>query len=219
MSLLDRIKGPPRERSPDGEASQSDAATVEAMEQTVRLGLSVMPDADGARSRAADTSQLSEATPSELGGDFADSRLPAEAAAAGSGLPLIGRWPAARQQGLLLALFGLGLLGLIAVGGLSLNAGIRSGAQVVASGQAQTHSQRLAKAAALAVAGQPAAFAEVKDSVEVLARNVRALASGGDVPAAPPALQPEIAASLARVESAERNATVVLAEQAALTAA
>jgi twitching motility protein PilJ len=219
MSLLDRIKGPPRDRSPEGASSQPDGATVNTMEQTVRLGLSVMPDADDGRSRVADSSHLSEAAPSELGGDFADSRLPVEAAAAGAGLPLIGRWPAARQQGLLLALFGLGLLGLIAVGGLSLNAGIRSGAQVVASGQAQTQSQRLAKSAAQAVAGQPTAFAEVKDSVDRLARNVRALASGGDVPAVPPALQPEIAASLARVERAEQSAAVVLAQQPALTAA
>ncbi|HSM22949.1 MAG TPA: methyl-accepting chemotaxis protein, partial [Rubrivivax sp.] len=103
MSFLDRIKG--REPGPPAAADASAPRMDEPfppespMESTVRLGQStLMP---GERVGDADSSIISEAAPSELAADFADSRHPGTASADdvfASGLPLLGGWPLARQQ-------------------------------------------------------------------------------------------------------------------------
>ncbi|MDE1949204.1 MAG: type IV pili methyl-accepting chemotaxis transducer N-terminal domain-containing protein, partial [Burkholderiales bacterium] len=94
----------------------------------------------------------------------------------------------------------------------------RSAAQVGAAGQAQTQSQRLAKSISQALVGNQATFGEVKDSVAVLARNVRGLRSGdGDIPAAPASLQDEVARLLPMVERAEKSSATVLGQQKTLT--
>jgi twitching motility protein PilJ len=75
---------------------------------------------------------------------------------------MIGAWPAARQQRVLLGLFGAGLLGLILIAVAALTSSSRGAAQVAAAGQAQTQSQRLAKSVSQALLGGAAAFAEVR---------------------------------------------------------
>ena len=220
MSFLDKISGSSRKSDPApvSELEQTPPPAVNPMEQTMRLGgpSSMLPDSQLGRS---DQSIISEAAPSELAAEFTDTRIPMDAdEPSASGLPVIGAWPVARQQRVLLALFGVGLLGLILVAVAALTSSNRSAAQVAAAGQAQTQSQRLAKSVSQALLGGPAAFGEVKESAEVLARNVRSLATGdGGVPAAPGGLQDDVAKLLPLVERAEKSAGVVLAQQKTLT--
>ncbi len=123
---------------------------------------------------------ISAETPSEIA-DFTETRLQDSdtgAAPLGAALPLIGNRPAAEQQRILLAVLGLGLLGLIVLTVSSFVSAGRGSAQVAASGQALMQSQRLAKSVSQALTGNPTAFPEVKESSEVLASNVRSLKNG-----------------------------------------
>jgi twitching motility protein PilJ len=226
MSLLDRIAGTARAKQP--EAAMSPAARFDElalpenpMEATIRLGPGTLaPPPDAAARGGADSSIISEAAPSELAADFSETRMPSDAAeaAAGSGLPLIGAWPVARQQRLLLSLFGVGLAGLVIAGIVAVVAGSRSAAEVGAAGQAQTQSQRLAKSVSQALLGNQAAFPELKDSAAELVRNLRGLKDGsGDVPQAPASMQGEIDKLLPLVDRAEKSAGVVLGQQKTLT--
>jgi twitching motility protein PilJ len=218
MSFLDKIGASPRKHDdPTTEGGLPSMLPENAMEQTMRLGPgTLLPDSALPRE---DSSIISEAAPSELSADFGESRLAADfEEAAASGLPLIGHWASARQQRLLLALFGVGLVVLILVAVAALTSTGRSALQVAAAGQAQLQSQRLAKSVSLALLGSAPAFAEVKDSADALARNVRGLASGSDeLPAVPGALQEQVQELLPMVERAEKSAGTVLAQQKTLT--
>jgi twitching motility protein PilJ len=224
MSFLDRIKGTPRtpaaNKAPDLQPFDELAPPANPMEATVRLGQSTLSPPE-THAQHEDASIISEAAPSELAGDFNDSRMPgsgAEPPAFNSGLPVIGAWPIARQQNSLVLLFALGLVGLLAWAGLSLAASGRSADQVGAAGQAGTQSQRLAKSVSQALVGNTAAFAEVKDSITVLAHNVRALKNGdNDIAAAPAGLQDQVAKLLPLVDRAEKASGVVLGQQKTLT--
>lgn len=220
MSFLDRIKG--REPAPPAAADTAAPRADEAlapespMESTVRLGQStLMP---GERVGDADSSIISEAAPSELSADFADSRHPGSPGdddTFPSGLPLLGSWPLARQQWALAILFGLGLAGLLVTAALAFAASGRGAAQAAAAGQATMQSQRLAKSASQALLGAESAFPELRESSEVLAGNVRGLQAGeGAVPAA---LQPQVASLVPLADRAAKNASQVLAQQLALT--
>ena len=174
-----------------------------------------------AASSSFDSSIIAEAAPSGLT-DFAESRLaPAETAAValGSGLPFIGHRPKLEQRRILAGCLVLGLVGLALMTLFALNAAIDGSAQVGASGQALMQSQRLAKSVSQALVGSPRAFPEMRESVEVLARNVRGLKTGeGGLTAAPPAVQDALDAVLPLVERAEKNANTVIAQQKILTA-
>ena len=193
MSFVDKIKVAGKDR-PDGETLAPPlfdelAAAANPMEATVRLG----PGTLSPPLQDTDLSIISDAVPSELSGDFNETRLPGdrrEESRFASGLPLIGAWPLARQQRALIILFALGLLGLLASAVLALTASNRSAKQVGAIGQAQTQSQRLAKSVSQALLGSAPAFVEVRESSDLLARNVRSLKTGeGDVPAVSGGLQ------------------------------
>ena len=142
-----------------------------------------------------DTSIISEAAPSEMA-DFSETRLQDDelaAGVAGTGLPLIGRRPVAQQQRILFAMLGIGLVGLVLTTVLSLLSANRGAVQVSASGQALMQSQRLAKSVSQALIGSVSAFAEVKESADVLVKNVRGLRTGdADIPAAPSGVQDSI---------------------------
>jgi twitching motility protein PilJ len=223
MSFLDRIKGIPNartaDRTADGQATDELPRPANAMEATVRLGQSTLSPPDSHAGE--DGSIISRGSPSGLTGDFGDSRMPdlgAEPTVFNSGLPILGVWPIARQQRTLALLFAAGLLGLLAWGAWSLAASGRSTGQVGAAAQAATHSQRLAKSMSQALVGNALAFAEVKDSVTVLAHNVRALKDGAsDIAAAPAGLQEEVDKLLPLVERAEKSSATVLGLQKTLT--
>ena len=167
-----------------------------------------------------DTSIISEAAPSEMA-DFSETRLQEgeqARAAAGTGLPLIGRRPVADQQRILIGMAFLGLVALVIITFMSLLAANRGSAQVAASGQALMQSQRLAKSVSQALVGSPAAFPEVKESADVLVKNVRSLRTGeGDIAAAPSSVQDAIEPMLPLVDRAEKNAATVLSQQKVLT--
>ena len=168
---------------------------------------------------------ISELPPSEQLSDFSESRL-MPAAGAGAALaaapvavalPLIGQQPVATQQRILGGVVVLGLVLLVLATVLALTSASRNALQVGATGQALMQSQRLAKAVSQALAGAPAAFAEVKEAAGVLAANTRQLKDGGPgVPAVPAAAQALLAPLVPVVDRAEKNANAVLAQQNAL---
>jgi twitching motility protein PilJ len=170
--------------------------------------------------RPADSSLLSEVVPSETAGDFAETRLPGAygEAQSGTGLPLIGSMPLARQQRLLTGAVVAGLVLLVLGTVLAITAANRSAAQVGATGQALMQSQRLAKSVSQALVGSASAFPEVRESAEVLARNVRGLRDGSaEIAAAPAAAQAAIEPLMPLVDRAEKNAAVVAGQQKTLT--
>ena len=168
-----------------------------------------------------DTSIISEAAPSGMA-EFSETRLPDVAApalaAAGTGLPVIGNRPVAEQQRILFFMIVLGFIGLIAMTLLSVRSASQGSAQVGASGQALMQSQRLAKSVSQALIGNVPAFAEVRESIDVLAKNVRSLKTGeGAVAAAPAAVQGLLEPVVPLVDRAEKNATTILGQQKILT--
>jgi twitching motility protein PilJ len=167
-----------------------------------------------------DTSIITEAAPSEMA-DFSETRIQEgelAAATTGTGLPVIGNRPVAEQQRILFVMAGVGLIGLILMTVLSLLSANRGAAQVGASGQALMQSQRLAKSVSQALIGSASAFPEVKESADVLVKNVRGLRSGdADMAAAPSGVQEVIEPVLPLIDRAEKSAKTVLDQQKILT--
>ncbi|WP_370655111.1 methyl-accepting chemotaxis protein [Hydrogenophaga sp.] len=135
-------------------------------------------------------------------------------------LPLLGRRRADQQQRTLAVLLAAGLVVLGAVTFFVLSQTEKVGQQVAASGQALMQSQRLAKSVSQALIGSPAAFPEVKESSDVMARTLRGL-KAGDSEMSLSALGNDYAGQLdellPKIDLAERNASAVLAQQAILT--
>jgi len=247
MSLLDRLKGNTRGKGGYPQTAPSQlpdyddlAPPANPMEATVRLGpggvaavqamaTSGNPGqagrpAAGSTSARGASSIIAEAAPSELTGEFPETRLPGDRTEASKGrrrlpeLPMIGNWPLEQQQRALIGLFVAGLLLLLGAVLVALISGARVSSQVAAAGQAQMQSQRLAKSVSQALVGSAAAFPEVRDSVEVLTRNLRSLKTGeGDVPALPGSLQGLLEPIMPLVDRAEKNAAIVLTQQKTLT--
>jgi twitching motility protein PilJ len=212
MSFLDKARGKLQEAMPRFEHSRHDA-----MRHSGAMALDLNPATMPVYT--SDSSIIAEAAPSAYAPEFAESRndaaAPAQAPAPAAGaLPLIGGMALAAQRRLLAALVFGGLFLLLVATALALTAAGRNAAQIGAAGQAQMQSQRLAKAVSLAVIGTPAAFEEVRDSAEVLARNVRALRAGdAEIAAVTPALQEQVNALIPLVDRAEKNARDILAQQ------
>jgi twitching motility protein PilJ len=167
-----------------------------------------------------DSSILSEAAPSETAGEYGETRLPTAdgMAAEGTGVPLIGHLPLAQQQRALIWTLVLGLGGLIGGSWLAVDRANEGATQVGATGQALMQSQRLAKSVSQALLGSDSAFGEVRESAEVLTKNVMALKDGSaDIERAPFAAQGAIEPLVPLVERADKNAQVVLAQQKTLT--
>ena len=90
------------------------------------------------------------------------------------------------------------------------------------TGDLLMHSQRLAKAVPNAIQGDPAAFAQLRDSRDRLATGLDALDHGGtvgdrDVPATGDSARPLLAAVQTDWKAVQTNATVVLDNEALLT--
>ena len=131
---------------------------------------------------------------------------------------MIGGRPIAEQQRILSGLVGLGLLGLVVLTIMSIVSAGRGSAQVAAGGQALMQSQRLAKSVSQALVGSTQAFPEVRESAEVLAKNVRSLRTGeGDVAKAPDNVQSALEPVTPLVDRAEKNAATVFGQQKVLT--
>jgi twitching motility protein PilJ len=170
--------------------------------------------------RTGESSIMSEAMPSETAGEYVETRLPGGDgdAVVATGLPLIGGLPLAQQQRVLVLTVAAGALALILGAYLTISAANRSAAQVGATGQALMQSQRLAKSVSQALVGSALAFPEVRESAEVLAKNVRGLKQGNaEVAAAPASAQEVIEPMMALVDRAEKNAAIVVGQQKTLT--
>lgn len=227
MSFLDKFKGlgkrGPNDADLADEVSYVDAYSIvddphDARDTVQDLGLSTtLAGPEGAI--------ISEAAPSGGAAGFMHTRVPdpsgrAGTASGGVRLPLIGHLGSDRQQRLLALVLGVGVLGLVLASVLAVRSAGGSASQVGATGQALMQSQRLAKAVLQAMVGHPPAFAEVRTSAEVLARNVRGLRDGATVAgldAAPLNAQPLLEPLLPLVDKAEKNAKVVLAQEQVLT--
>jgi len=228
MSFMDKITSRPRDARADTAAfdSQFDDVVTAYPDTPVRdtqAARSNTPPAADTRAgyELQDSSIISEVTPSETAGDFSETRMQDPAAhepAKGQALPLIGHLPVREQQRVLIGLVGAGLLGLAMSVLLALSTASRSNEQLGSIGQALMESQRLAKSVSQAMVGAPSAFPEVKESAEVLSRNVRALAAiDGNALSLPGAVQEALDPLLPMVERADKSAAVVLAQQKALT--
>jgi len=135
-------------------------------------------------------------------------------------LPLLGSASTGTHQRRLLILLGVGLVLLALIAGWALQQSSRSAKQLAAMGQSLMQSQRLAKSVSQALAGQLQAIADMKDSADVLARNLRALNAGDaelGVQALGESFKPELEAMNPLVERAERNAGLLLGQKAILT--
>jgi twitching motility protein PilJ len=224
MSFLNKMKSWGQDRGPSAGADAArqdvpfDAEFTQPVMTTGHEG-TVTLDMSTVQHGVDDTSIISEASPSEMA-DFSETRIQGGAAVVGtgSGLPLIGNRPLGEQQRILVALVLIGLIALGVMTFLSLKAANQGAAQVGASGQALMQSQRLAKSVSQALIGSPAAFPEVRESTEVLARNVRGLKTGAaDLAAAPAAVQAVLEPMQPLVDRAEKNANTVIAQQKILT--
>lgn len=227
MGLLDKLKGMGRgknadhapgdfdEMQADAEGEEVNPSTMSSAQGHVTLDMNALPT-------VGDSSIISEATPSELAPDFAESRMHAATlAAAGVGtaaLPLIGNRPAGEQQRILVGSIIAGAVILALSVGWALRSANQNAAQVGATGQALMQSQRLAKAVSQAMIGSAQAFPEVKESATVLAKNLRALKNGdADLPAVPGVVQESVDPLLPLVDRAEKSANHVLSQQKTLT--
>jgi twitching motility protein PilJ len=236
MSFLDKFKGKGRDadRRDDDLASMFDEVIPVRPDDMVLAGaggggggiaslavdLSAPTQAPAVGPGNPDSSILSEVNATETGGEYSETRLPGaeSGAAAGTGLPLIGHLPLAQQQRALIGALVLGVGGLIGGSWLAVGAANEGSAQVGASGQALMQSQRLAKSVSQALLGSDSAFGEVRESADVLGKNLRALKDGGEgVKPVPYAAQGAIEPLVPLVERAEKNAAVVLAQQKTLT--
>jgi twitching motility protein PilJ len=228
MSFLDKFKSKNRndQRNDDDAASFFDDVGKPTIEE---FGAPV----DDSRSRAGDLSTqsmntgaatdgsiLSEAMPSELAGEFVETRM-ADADAAGqtgTGLPLVGHLPLPQQWRTLAIVTGLGLLTLLAGVFMANRATGITADQEVATGRALAQSQRLAKSASQALLGSSSAFPELKESVGILVDNSRALKDGStNTVALSAALQPAMDAMMPLVDRAEKSATALAAQEKTLT--
>jgi twitching motility protein PilJ len=233
MSFLDKFKGKGRDadRRDDDLASMFDEVVPGRPDDMMLAGagagggsfavdLAAPTVTPAQHNNPSDSSILSEASPSETAGEYSETRLPGAdgVTAEGTGVPLIGHLPIAQQQRALIWTLVLGLGGLIGGSWLAVDRANDGAAQVGATGQALMQSQRLAKSVSQALLGSDSAFGEVRESAEVLTKNVMALKDGSaDIERAPFAAQGAIEPLVPLVERADKNAQVVLAQQKTLT--
>jgi twitching motility protein PilJ len=219
MSLLDQLKDKFGHRADAPVDALADGADASPHHQDMDQLLSQIDQRLAAKqsSAAAMNWQTSEST------DAADAEVSRLAPVStfgeeSTGLPLIGRRSAMEQQRVLGTLVVVGVLGFVVAGGLALTTANQRAAQLGATGQALMQSQRLAKSVSQALIGNPAAFPEVRESNTVLARNLRGLKVGNDQLSPTPAVTRDVLEPLLPlVDRAEKNAEVVLAQQATLT--
>nr|WP_316640756.1 methyl-accepting chemotaxis protein [uncultured Roseateles sp.] len=216
MSFLDKIKGFGKRQSAaagGSAAAQADSGSPDTITLTESSG---MPST---RMGGATTSIISEALPTGMQAEFADSQAAeARRRVPPAQMPFIGHLGLASQQKVLALLVVAGVIGVAgAVVSTLISAG-RVSAQVGASGQALMQSQRLAKSVWQAVAGNPKGFPELRESADTMASLVRSLKTGeGSVPQASGAVQDTIDPLLPMVDRAEKSAKVVLSQEKVLT--
>ncbi len=229
MSFMDKFitRGQPKKAPVIDDAPTLDDYLTDINEATMQRVVSPEAKRDSAGNGAIDHHQMeSDPVPStQTPSDFSDTKIQtaadaASAAAASSGVPLIGHMPLSAQQKVLGALMALGLTSLVVgtIWGIAVNR--KDTSQAAAVGQALMQSQRLAKASSQAVVGDAKAFAEVRDAADVLNTMAGGLMAGNDrvdatTGAALERLEP-LAPALERVKN---SSSVMLGQEKTLTQA
>jgi twitching motility protein PilJ len=133
-------------------------------------------------------------------------------------LPFLGDKPIGTQVQVLLIAMGASAVVFVSVLLLDQRTASNGAAQIEILTDTLMHTQRLAKAAPYAVEGVPAAFAELMDSRDRIASNLSALESG-DPRVAPSSarIQPDLARLIDRWKASESAASIIIAQQKALT--
>ena len=178
---------------------------------------SFSPDTTGNMSVRQKEAEFDSAVPTSL--------FPGEATAAVGDpdlvkLPILGARTIAQHQRTLFVLLGLSVLVLALVAYLALSQAETVSRRLVATGDSLMQSQRLAKSVSQALVGSAQAFPDVKESSGVLAKSVRGLKSGDEslgISAVGDDFQAEIDKVVTLVNSAEKNAATVMAQQNILT--
>jgi twitching motility protein PilJ len=218
MSFLDKIKNLGKtEAELVAEAHAASRQTGDAL-MASRHG----PDSKGRPAESAVSiiaeSLPTEAISTEFGETTATFASTVSVSDSGSNRTAVIRPASGSRQALLTALVALGLLGTAATVSLSLLGASRSAAQVRATGQALMHSQRMAKSVSAALIGNPAAFAELKESTGILSSVVSNLRGGEGVLApAAAAVQPSLEVVMPLVERASKNGQLVQSQEKVLT--
>jgi twitching motility protein PilJ len=135
-------------------------------------------------------------------------------------LPLLGRRTVGQHQKILASLLVLALIVLGVVTFLALNQADRVARELTATGESMMQSQRLAKSVSQALVGSAQAFPDVRESADVLAKNIRGLKSGDEslrLSAVDGALLEDLSKITPLMERAEKNAATVMGQQAILT--
>ncbi len=169
-----------------------------------------------------------EAVPQNTGMAFqADLQLSKEqmpniAVKSGDGVtvPLLGTRSVGQHQQLLLVSLGFFAFVLIALAAYSLAQSGRIAQQVSATGQSSMQSQRLAKSVSQALIGSDKAFPDVKESADVLSKNVKGLLEGSEplnLAQVGFDLVPVVQGISPLVERAEKNAGTVMSQRKVLT--
>jgi twitching motility protein PilJ len=233
MSFFKKFKSKPHDgqRGGDEDASVFDDVGASSLEEFAEVidearDVNASPSTQSMTTASVeDASILTEAVPSELAGDFLETRMSGtdeggSSPRKGSGLPGIGHMPLTKQWRTL-GLIGVLSLVTLLVGVFLANRAVTSTSiQEVTSSRALAQSQRLAKSASQALLASPNAFAELKDSAAILSASGRALKDGSDgVRPLPAALQPAIEAVMPMIENAEKNALAMVAAEKTLTEA
>lgn len=130
------------------------------------------------------------------------------------------RFSPARQQRIFAIALAVVVLLLLLVAGSAILRADRLAQQVASTGQSLMQSQRLAKSVSQALVGNAAAFVEVRDSSDDLARRVQGLANGDDalnLERVGGQYDADLAKITPLVERADKSAKAVLAQQQILT--
>ncbi|MGH6611342.1 MAG: methyl-accepting chemotaxis protein [Burkholderiaceae bacterium] len=137
-------------------------------------------------------------------------------------LPLIGSKPLNTQVQVLLLLGGFFLFVFIAILFFDNRLAANGAKQIEIVGDMLMHTQRLAKAAPNAVAGNRSAFAEVKESRDAIASNLEALINGDPArnlsPSSGEGTQPALSKLMDNWRASESAASVIMANEKILLA-
>ena len=205
MAVFDRIQGMFK-GAESNEGPDLDRATDQEVVQMAVDGLAPQAVDQGVESRL-DTSMDALDRDEDVSSDLVS-------------VPLLGRRTVAQHRSFLVTSMVLALVALAVAIFFVLRDTEKTSRQVAASGQALMQSQRLAKSVSQALVGTPSAFPEVRESSEVLSSSVKAFVDGSasmEIEALGGNYEAQLAALKPRVDTASKNAGIVLAQEKILT--
>jgi twitching motility protein PilJ len=209
MSVVDQFKNLFKKQPDDRDRSLDDDMMPASADYAMDRTDAFLPDEDDRRGFGDSKMATDE-----------DSVLPAEESSDLLSLPILGKRTTVQHQRILATLLGFALVVLAAVTFFALSQADRVAQQVGVTGQSLMQSQRLAKSVSQALVGSAAAFPDVRESADVLAKSVRGLRSGDTDLRIDPldtGFEAELEKVVPLVDRAEKNANTVMAQQKILT--